>query len=59
MSAQVLQLWGKHVRVYERPSPALDHENEVEWSVDELDKVLGAFFEGKAPVDDGFVLPLA
>ncbi len=59
VSAQVLQLWGKHVRVYERPAPALDHENENEWTVEELDKVLGAHFEGKAPVDDGFVLPLA
>ncbi|MAE96755.1 MAG: 3-oxoacyl-ACP reductase [Deltaproteobacteria bacterium] len=59
VSGQVLQLWGKHIRVYERPQPALDHENESEWTVDELDKVLGAFFEEKKPVEDGFALPMA
>ncbi len=59
VSGHVLQLWGKHIRVYERPQPALDHENENEWTVEELDKVLGAHFEGKKPVDDGFLLPMA
>ncbi|MCP5055926.1 MAG: SDR family NAD(P)-dependent oxidoreductase [bacterium] len=59
VSGQVLQLWGKHIRVYERPQAALDHENEAPWSVDELDKVLGSFFEGKKPVEDGFALPMA
>ena len=59
VSGQVLQCWGKHVRVYAPPAAALDHENESEWSVEELDRVLGPFFEGKKPVEDGFVLPLA
>lgn len=59
VSGQVLQLWGKHIRVFEPPQVALDHENEKPWSIEELDKVLGSFFEGKKPVDDGFVLPLA
>jgi NAD(P)-dependent dehydrogenase (short-subunit alcohol dehydrogenase family) len=59
VSGHVLQCWGKHVRVYARPQPALDHENEVEWTVAELDKVLGPFFEGKKPVEDGFLMPMA
>ncbi len=59
VSGQVLQCWGKHVRVYAPPVAALDHENESEWSVEELDRVLGPFFEGKKPVEDGFALPLA
>jgi 3-oxoacyl-[acyl-carrier protein] reductase len=59
VSGQVIQVWGKHVRVYERPRPALDHENDAEWTVEGLEKVLGPFFAGKKPVDDGFLLPMA
>ncbi len=59
VSGNLIQVWGKHVRVYERPQPALDFENESEWSVDELQKVLGPHFEGKKPVDDSFMLPMA
>lgn len=59
VSGQLIQVWGKHVRVFERPQAALDHENEVEWSVDELQKVLGPFFEGKKPIEDSFALPMA
>jgi 3-oxoacyl-[acyl-carrier protein] reductase len=59
VSGQVIQAWGKHVRVYERPRPALDHENDAEWTVEGLEKVLGPFFAGKKPVEDGFLLPMA
>ncbi|MCP4004403.1 MAG: SDR family NAD(P)-dependent oxidoreductase [bacterium] len=59
VSGNLLQVWGKHVRVYERPQPALDFENENEWSIDELQKVLGPFFDGKKPVEDSFALPMA
>jgi 3-oxoacyl-[acyl-carrier protein] reductase len=59
VSGHLIQVWGKHVRVFERPQPALDFENENEWSVDELQKVLGPHFEGKKPVDDSFALPMA
>jgi 3-oxoacyl-[acyl-carrier protein] reductase len=59
VSGQVIQAWGKHVRVYERPRPALDHENDAEWTVEALEKVLGPFFAGRKPVDDGFLLPMA
>lgn len=59
VSGQVLQIWGKHIRVYECPQPALDHDNEAPWTLDELDRVLGGFFADKKPVDDGFAVPLA
>ena len=59
VSGQVIQAWGKHVRVYERPRPSLDHENDAEWTVEGLEKVLGPFFAGKKPVEDGFLLPMA
>jgi len=59
VSGNLLQVWGKHVRVFERPQPALDFENESEWSVDDLQKVLGPFFEAKKPIDDSFMLPMA
>jgi 3-oxoacyl-[acyl-carrier protein] reductase len=59
VSGQVIQAWGKHVRVYERPRPALDHENDAEWTVEGLEKVLGPFFAGRKPVEDGFLLPMA
>ena len=59
VSGHLIQVWGKHVRVFDRPQPALDFENESEWNVDELQKVLGPFFEGKKPVEDSFALPMA
>ena len=59
VSGNLLQVWGKHVRVYARPQPALDVENETPWTVDELEKVLGPFFEGKKPIEDSFALPMA
>jgi 3-oxoacyl-[acyl-carrier protein] reductase len=58
VSGNLIQVWGRHVRVYAPPSPALDHENEVTWTVDELQKVLGPFFEGKKPIEDSFALPM-
>ena len=59
VSGNLIQVWGKHVRVFERPQAALDFENETEWSVDSLQQVLGPHFEGKKPVDDSFMLPMA
>jgi hypothetical protein len=59
VSGNLIQVWGKHVRVYAAPKPALDHEHDVPWSVDELQKVLGPFFATRKPVDDSFALPLA
>jgi 3-oxoacyl-[acyl-carrier protein] reductase len=59
VSGHLIQVWGKHVRIFERPQAALDYENEVEWSLDELQNVLGPFFEGKKPVEDSFALPMA
>ncbi|MDJ0786131.1 MAG: SDR family NAD(P)-dependent oxidoreductase [Myxococcota bacterium] len=58
VSGQLIQLWGKHIRVFAAPTAALDHENEQPWNVDELQKVLGPFFEGKKPIEDGFALPM-
>jgi 3-oxoacyl-[acyl-carrier protein] reductase len=59
VSANLIQVWGKHVRVYAAPKPALDHENEVPWTVAELQKVLGPFFERRKPIEDSFCLPMA
>lgn len=58
VSGNLIQVWGRHVRVYAPPTPALDHENETPWTVDELQKVLGPFFEGRKPVEDSFALPM-
>jgi 3-oxoacyl-[acyl-carrier protein] reductase len=59
VSGNLIQVWGKHVRVYAAPKPALDHENEVPWTVDELQKVLGPFFDKRKPIEDSFCLPMA
>jgi len=59
VSGNLIQMWGKHVRIYAAPKPALDHEHDVPWSVDELQSVLGPFFASRKPVDDSFALPLA
>jgi 3-oxoacyl-[acyl-carrier protein] reductase len=59
VSGNLFQMWGKHVRIYAAPQPALDHEHEVAWTVDELQKVLGPFFATRKPVEDSFALPLA
>jgi 3-oxoacyl-[acyl-carrier protein] reductase len=58
VSGNLIQVWGKQVRVYAPPQPLLQHENDTEWSVDELQKVLGPFFEGRKPIEDSFVLPM-
>lgn len=59
VSGNLLQVWGRQVRVYAPPVPSLDHINEADWTVDELDKVLGDFFEGKEPIEDSFCLPMS
>lgn len=59
VSGNLLQVWGRQVRVYAPPVPALDHVNENDWTVEELDKVLGGFFKGKQPIEDSFCLPMA
>jgi 3-oxoacyl-[acyl-carrier protein] reductase len=59
VSGNLIQVWGKHVRVYAAPKPVLDHEHEVPWTVDELQKVLGPFFENRRPIEDSFALPMA
>ncbi len=59
VSGNLIQMWGKHVRVYAAPKPALDHEHDVPWTVDELQKVLGPFFATRKPIDDSFALPMA
>jgi 3-oxoacyl-[acyl-carrier protein] reductase len=59
VSGNLIQVWGKHVRVYAAPRPALDHEHDVPWTVAELQRVLGPFFASRKPIDDSFALPLA
>jgi 3-oxoacyl-[acyl-carrier protein] reductase len=59
VSGNLIQVWGKHVRVYAPPKPVLDHENEKPWTLDELQKVLGPFFEKRKPIEDSFALPMA
>jgi len=58
VSGNLIQVWGKHVRVFAAPKPALDHENEKPWTVDELQKVLGPFFEKRKPIEDSYALPM-
>ncbi len=59
VSGNLLQVWGKHVRVFERPQAALDHENDEPWTLESMQAVLGPFFEGKKPIEDSFALPMA
>jgi len=58
VSGQLIQIWGRHIRVYGPPQPLLDHENGQPWTLDELQTVLGPFFAGRKPVEDGFALPM-
>ena len=59
VSGQLIQLWGKHIRVYAPPVPCLDHENDEPFTVENLQAVLGPFFEDKKPIEDGFALPMS
>ena len=59
VSGNLIQMWGKHVRVFAAPQPAFDHENDEPWTMENLQEVLGAFFEGKEPIEDSFALPMA
>ena len=58
VSGNLIQVWGKHVRVFAAPKPALDHENDEPWTVDGLQKVLGPFFEKRKPIEDSYALPM-
>ena len=59
VSGNLIQMWGKHVRVYAAPTPAFDHENDEAWTLENLQEVLGPFFKDKKPVEDSFALPMA
>ena len=59
VSGQLFQLWGKQIKVYAPPVPQLDYTSDEAWTVDGLQAVLGPFFEGKQPIEDGFALPMS
>ena len=58
VSGQLIQLWGKNVRVFEAPKPGLDYENDAPWTVDSLQAELGPYFKNKKPIEDSFALPM-
>ena len=58
VSGQLIQLWGKNIRVFEAPKPGLEFENDEPWTVDGLQAVLGPYFEDKKPIEDSFALPM-
>jgi 3-oxoacyl-[acyl-carrier protein] reductase len=58
VSGNLIQVWGKHVRVFAAPQPAFDHEHETPWTVDEIQKVLGPFFANRKPIEDSYALPM-
>lgn len=59
VTAQLFQLWGKQLRVFAAPQVAFAHENEAPFTVENLQTVLGPYFEGKSAPEDGFALPAA
>lgn len=59
VSGQLIQVFGKHLRVYAPPVPMLDHENDEPFTVENLQALLGPFFEDKKPIEDGFALPMS
>ena len=58
VSGQLIQLWGKSVRVFEAPRPGLQVDSDEAWTVDSLQAVLGPYFEDKKPIEDSFALPM-
>jgi 3-oxoacyl-[acyl-carrier protein] reductase len=58
VSGNLIQVFGKHVRVYAPPQPVLDHESEAPWTVESLQKVLGPFFAERKPVEDSYAMPM-
>ncbi len=59
VSGYVLLVFGKTVAVIDRPGVGDSFENEAKWTVDDLSAKLGAYFEQREPVADGFSVPPA
>ncbi len=58
VSGQLIQLWGKHLRVFAPPTALLDHENDEPFTLENIQALLGPVFENKRPIEDGFALPM-
>jgi len=59
ISGQVFVVWAKQVKVLAHPTVGAVFDNDERWTVDTLRSQLGAHFEKKTPVSDGFAMPPA
>ncbi len=59
VSGQVFVVYGGYVDVYAAPSLDRRFETDGRWSAEGLAGELGPFFDGRAPVTDGFAVPFA
>ncbi len=59
ISGYVFVVWGKQVRIVDRPAPGHSFDSEEPWNVDNLHRALGPHFEKLEPVKDGYTVPAA
>ena len=57
ISGYVLLVYGKQIRVIERPEFGHAFDSEEAWTVDEVERQLTPYFADKTPVEDGFSVP--
>jgi 3-oxoacyl-[acyl-carrier protein] reductase len=59
ISGYVFVVWGKQVRLVDRPNPGHTFESDEPWTVDSLHGALSPHFEKLEPVTDGYTVPAA
>ncbi len=57
ISGYVFVVWGKQVRMVDRPAPGHTFESDEPWTVDSLHGTLSPHFEKLEPVKDGYSVP--
>ncbi len=55
VSGQVFVVWGRQIIVLQGPSTDRQFETSAEWTPENVDESLSPFYEGRAPIRDGFL----
>ncbi len=57
ISGNLFIVWGKEIEVLGHPTKVARFDAGGAWSVDEVAKQVGGFFQGKQPIKDSFITP--
>jgi 3-oxoacyl-[acyl-carrier protein] reductase len=57
ISGNLFIVWGKEINVLGHPTKVGDFHAREAWTVEEVAKQVGGFFQGKQPIKDSFITP--